>query len=32
MDQVTQEEAASWDHLGGEAELTDEGEEFPLGS
>ena len=32
MDQVTQEEAASWDLLGGEGKLADEGEEFPHGS
>ena len=32
MDQATQEEMASWDHLGGEGELADEGEEFPHGS
>ena len=32
MDQVTNEEVASWGHLGGEGELAKEGEEFPHGS
>ena len=30
MDQVTQEETASWDHLGGEGELADEEEECAI--
>ena len=31
MNQATQEVTARWDHLGGEGQLANEGEEFPLG-